>query len=498
MIIIGVDFHPEFQQIASVDTDSGEFLEKRLAHREEAEKFYRALAGQKVRVGMEASGHARWFERLLGELQFELGIGDAAEIRTKRVRKQKTDRQDAQLILRLLLEDRFPRIWVPSWENRDLRQLLWHRHRMVQARTRIMNQLQAVALNEGLCCKKRLWRERGRQQLESFRLAPWASRRRRDLLELMDRLNPTIAELSQAIEQEVEKCPAAQRLATHPGVGPLTALAFVLIIGRAERFQCGKQVASYLGLVPLEESSGNRRRLGHITKQGSSMLRFLLVEAALVSVRSIPEWRNKYFHLMMRRGGKIAKVAMARRLAVQMFWMRPNGTGGGNIAFDINNQGQVVGNSDLLGDTTSHAFLWTRRTGMQDLGTLSGDVASASISINDAGSVIGASIDASENPRAFLWENGVMTDLNTLIAGDSPLYLLTGCSINSRGEITGLGLTSTGEIHTYLASPTHGVATSESASQGVISRRVLGDDARKLLKEQLRFGRSGVGLMGPQ
>ena len=323
MIIIGVDFHPEFQQIASVDTDTGEFQEKRLTHREEAEKFYRALAGagQKVRVGMEASGHARWFERLLAELQFELWIGDAAEICTKRVRKQKTDRQDAQLILRLLLEDRFPKIWVPSCENRDLRHLLWHRHRMVQARTRIMNQLQAVALNEGLRCKKRLWRESGREQLESFRLAPWASRRRQDLLELLDRLNPMITELTQAIEQEVEKCPKAQRLRTHPGVGVLTALAFVLIIGRAERFQCGKQIASYLGLVPLEDSSGKRRRLGHITKQGSSMLRFLLVEAAQVTARSIPEWRSRYFHLMMRRGRKIAKVAMARRLAIRLYWM---------------------------------------------------------------------------------------------------------------------------------------------------------------------------------
>ncbi len=192
---------------------------------------------------------------------------------------------------------------------------------MVQARTRIMNQLQAVALNEGLRCKKRLWREHGRQQLESFRLAPWASRRRRDLLELLDRLNPTIVELSQAIEQEVEKCPEALRLRTHPGVGALTALAFVLIIGRTERFHCGKQVASYLGLVPLEESSGNRRRLGHITKQGSSMLRFLLVEAAQVTVRSVPEWRSQYFHLAMRRGRKIAKVAMARKLAVRMYWM---------------------------------------------------------------------------------------------------------------------------------------------------------------------------------
>src|SRR5947208_2387938 len=154
MIIIGVDFHPEFQQIASVDTETGEFQEKRLAHREDAETFYRALAGQKVRVGMEASGHARWFERLLAELQFELWIGDAAEIQSKRVRKQKTDRQDAQLILRLMLKDDFPQIWVPSWENRDLRQLLWHRHRMVQVRTRIMNQLHVLALNEGVRRKK--------------------------------------------------------------------------------------------------------------------------------------------------------------------------------------------------------------------------------------------------------------------------------------------------------------------------------------------------------
>jgi transposase len=205
--------------------------ERRREHPEVAEKFYRELAAQakKVRVGMEASGHARWFERLLAVLNIELWIGDATEIGRERERKQKTDRQDAQHILRLMLKDDFPRIWIPSGENRDLRQLLWHQYRMVQARTRITNQLQAVALIEGLRSKKRLWREQGREQLESFRLAPWASRRRHDLLELLDRLNPTIAALSQAIEQEVEKCPEAQRLMTHPGVDPLTALAFMLI-----------------------------------------------------------------------------------------------------------------------------------------------------------------------------------------------------------------------------------------------------------------------------
>jgi transposase len=300
---------------------------------------------------MEASGHARWFERLLAELTFELWIGDAAEIRTKRVRKQKTDRQDAQLILKLMLKDDSPQIWVPSWENRDLRQLLWHRHRMVQARTCLMNQLQAVALNEGLRCKKRLWREAGRQQLEAFRLAPWASRRRQDLLELLDRLNPRIAELTQAIEREVEKCPEARRLQTHPGVGPLTALAFVLIIGKGDRFRCGKQIASCLGLVPLEDSSGSRRRLGHITKQGNSLLRFLLVEAAQVTVRSDPGWRSKCHHLMMRRGRKIAKVAMARKLAVRMYWMMRKGWNYEQLKKFGSHAGQLVSGDGVKSNT---------------------------------------------------------------------------------------------------------------------------------------------------
>jgi transposase len=194
---------------------------------------------------MEASGHSRWFERLLGELQFELWIGNAAEIRTKRVRKQKTDRQDAQLLLRLMMEERFPRIWVPDSQNRDLRQLLWHRHRLVQMRTRVMNQLHVVALNEGLRRKKALWRPAGRQELESFALARWGSRRRQDLLDLLDQLTPKILELTRALEAEVERRPVTRRLMTHPGVGPLTALAFELVIGTPERFHCGKQVAMW-------------------------------------------------------------------------------------------------------------------------------------------------------------------------------------------------------------------------------------------------------------
>src|SRR5947209_7232697 len=188
MMIIGVDYHPSFQTIAFIVEETGEYDERELHHSEgEAERFYRDLQqrGIRVRVGMEATGYSRWFERLLAELGFELWIGDPAEIEGMRVKKRKTDREDARLLLRLMREDRFPRTWVPSPENRDVRQLLWHRHRMVQMRTRIMNQLQALAMNEGKRWKSKLWSQQGRAELEKLDLAPWASRRRRELLELL-------------------------------------------------------------------------------------------------------------------------------------------------------------------------------------------------------------------------------------------------------------------------------------------------------------------------
>ena len=157
MLIIGLDYHPSVQQIAFFDFETGETGERQLNHNEgEVEEFYRELKrrGISVRVGMEAAGNTCCFERLMTELGFELWIGDPVQIRRQRVRKQKTDRRDAHLLLKLLVEDRFPRVWVPSAENRDLRQLLWHRHRLVQMRTRVKNQLEAIALNEGLAAGK--------------------------------------------------------------------------------------------------------------------------------------------------------------------------------------------------------------------------------------------------------------------------------------------------------------------------------------------------------
>ncbi|HEX2715376.1 MAG TPA: IS110 family transposase [Candidatus Acidoferrales bacterium] len=322
MLIIGCDYHPRFQRIAMLDPQTGEIIKRRLEHGNgEARKFYAALPGP-ARVGMEATFNAQWFERMLSAYHHELWVGDPAEISASMVRKQKTDSRDAYHILDLLLTDRFPRIWIPSPAERDLRQMLRHRRKLVGYRTSVMNQLHALAMGQGLCRRKKLWTTVGRQELEGLALDPWASRRRHDLLQLLDQLDPWIDELDRAVIKEAKSRSEAVHLMNQQvGVGPVTALAFVLTIGPVERFRKSKQVVSYLGLNPSEESSGGKQRLGAISKQGNTMMRYLLVEAAQTASKFDPELRRDYLRLKFRRGiSGVAKVAIARKLAVRLYW----------------------------------------------------------------------------------------------------------------------------------------------------------------------------------
>lgn len=322
MKIIGCDFHPSYQQIAMVDTETGELRDGRWEHEKgEAQRFYQALRGQEVRVGMEAVGNSQWFEQMLAEMGHELWIGDAAQIRQSVVRRQKTDRRDAQQILRLLIEGRFPRLWVPSAAMRDARQLLRHRQKLVEMRTQVKNQLQHLALNQGVRRKGRLWSREGRIVLEGLPLQGWTARRRSDLLAMLDRLEAQVKELDGAVLREAEQRPAVQLLMSHPGVGPVVGLAYVLTIGPVARFPRGKQVASYLGLIPREHSSGGRQKLGAISKQGNTMMRTLLVEAAQTAARFDEELRRDYLRLKARKHAALAKVMVARKLAVRMYWM---------------------------------------------------------------------------------------------------------------------------------------------------------------------------------
>ena len=250
MVIIGVDYHPSFQQIAFLVEETGECGEQELNHSDgEAESFYRDLKqrGISVRVGMEATGYSRWFERLLAELGFELWIGDPAEIKAKRVKKQKFDREDARLLLRLMREDNFPAsLGTESGEPGSATTSVAPASAGADAHAD--HESAAGASDErGLSLEEKLFSERGRAEFEKLPLGFWASRRRQELLELLDRMNPTIEKLPAAVEQDARKRPEVLRLMTHPGVGPLTALADVSHIGTPTRFLAASRSARMWG-----------------------------------------------------------------------------------------------------------------------------------------------------------------------------------------------------------------------------------------------------------
>ena len=326
-MIIGCDFHPSWQQIAWLDSETGESGERKLVHASgEAQQFYRQLAAPAL-IGMEATGNSQWFIELVEDVGHEIWIGDAAEIRASYVRRQKTDKRDAAHLLKLVVEGRFPRLWTPDREQRDLRQLVLHRHKLVMIRSRVKNELQHLSLNKGMQRKRQLWSQRGMQLLRELPLKPWAACRREDLLGLLAMLDEQIEKLDGAVQQAAEENPQSKLLMTQTGVGPNTALAFVLTMGDVSRFARGKQVASYLGLIPREQSSGGRQKLGAISKQGNRMLRSLLVEAAQIAVRYDPQFRKQYLHRCHQKPKAVAKVAAARKLAVRLYWMLRTQTG---------------------------------------------------------------------------------------------------------------------------------------------------------------------------
>lgn len=332
MKIVGCDFHPKWQQIAVFDAKTGEMTEHKLLNGDgEAERFYAALEAPAL-VGIEACGNSQWFIDLLGKLGHEVWIGDAARIRASYVRKRKTDRRDAGHILQLLVEKRFPRLWVPTAEQRDLRQLLIHRHKLVEIRTRVKNGLQHLAMNRGYQKHFHLWEIRGRAFLKDLSLEGWAQRRRDDLLALLKELDGQIAELDKAVERVAEEHPQARLLMTQPGVGKITALAFVLTVGDVGRFATSGQVASYLGLIPREHSSGGKQKLGAITKQGNRFMRQLLVEAVQTTCRYDEGFRKQYQARCHHKPRGVAKVAAARKLAVRLYWMLRQNLGYPEIA----------------------------------------------------------------------------------------------------------------------------------------------------------------------
>jgi transposase len=321
MTLVGCDLHSRKQQVAVLVTDTGEVLEQELLHEGDAvERFYRALP-RPVTVGIEATGYTLWFHAVMQKLGHTLLVGEAAKIRAMVVRKTKTDRRDAQHLLDLLKHERFPTVWMPDPTTRDLRALIAHRVRLVRMRTMVKNGLHAIALNQRVALGPSLWTKRGLAQLQALSLPPHTANRRADSLELLTWLTTHIDQLDAQIAEAAAADARAQRLLTHPGVGPLTALITVLVLGPAARFPTSKHVVSYVGLAPAIHSSADKYHLGKITKQGNALLRWILGQAAPLAARADGELRRAYFAVLHRRGRPKAKVALARKLLVRLYIM---------------------------------------------------------------------------------------------------------------------------------------------------------------------------------
>src|SRR5437764_7685319 len=316
MRLIGCDLHASQQSIAMLDRDTGEIVAKTLAHEGNAVREFYASIPPPVVVGIEATGSMGWFLRLMEELAIECRVGHPTTIRKAETRRQKHDRRDAALLLRLLAEGRFPAIWMPSTEYRDLRSLLLHRHQWVRMRTRVQNALHAIAMAHGVRRGHTLWNREGQALLASLPLAPHTAHRRSELQALYQHLDAHVDRLGERVKQVAEERPGATLLMTHPGVGSVTALATEVFVGHPGRFLDGKALASYVAMVPSEYSSGKRQRLGALTKQGNPFLRFLWCEAAAHAVRRDPDLQRFYRRKVVQIGFATARVAAARKLGI--------------------------------------------------------------------------------------------------------------------------------------------------------------------------------------
>lgn len=318
-LYIGVDFHPYQQTVAFCNLQDGEIKYRQFLHsdKQALRRFYQQCAKDTI-IGVEATGSLAWFEKLLFDTGLELSIGNPRLIRRMALSRHKNDFRDAETILDLLMTGNFPRIEPKSENSQLVLQLLNYRHSLVGKRTSIANQLQSVARRKGLE-KFAIKRKTAKARLA----AVVSDDTERFLVDsrfsLFEALSAEIEQIETALDTEVAADSRVKLLLTHSGIGNLTALALVHTLGDVSRFNRKEQVVAFVGLDPLDKSSGERKRIGQTSKKGSRLIRFLLVQAAQVT----RDQRLKEFYqkVSRRRGKPKAKIATARKLLINCYVM---------------------------------------------------------------------------------------------------------------------------------------------------------------------------------
>lgn len=359
-LYIGVDFHPHQQTVCWCDLQTGEIKTRKLFHQTaELTEFYQALPPSTV--GIEATGKTTWFENLLFDNQHTLIIGNASVIKKLNPSRHKNDDRDARHIFDLLMEERFPLLWQRPFASVEILDLIKLRHSLVKQRTQTGNRLQSLAHQAGLA-KGKIKTLIFQTQLKQVQMGATFALQRETLFEMWDKLNQQIKQIELHLQAKAEENQEVKLLRTQAGVGYLTALCLVHTIGDVARFnKLSKQVAAFVGLDPLEKSSGSKVKFGSISKAGSRILRFLLGQAAQTASRYDARLKAKYRQLARKKHSAVAKTAIARKLLVKLAIMLRDRIS----AQEFDERGRTVGNARserrLKEPTTDGAqanFLW--------------------------------------------------------------------------------------------------------------------------------------------
>jgi len=321
-IYIGVDFHARQQTICYLKTETGELVTGELKHqdKEQVRAFYQQFQAPVI-IGLEASGYSPWFETMLEQVGHQVWLGHATEIRRRARWRQKNDRRDAELILDLMLHHEFPRLHRPALASREVLRMLRYRQKLIKFRTMSKNSLQAIALQAGLAKGQRLFTQAGQQELQAAEMSPVLQWQRQHWLELLKPLNQQLLETMVWFKTQSKDDVCLKRLRTHPGIGLLTSLCILHTLQPVSRFRNARKVAAYAGFDPVERSSAERQHFLGISKAGSRLLRYLLVEATHTAVRYDEDLKRFYQRLAERRGRPKAKVAAARKLLIRAYIM---------------------------------------------------------------------------------------------------------------------------------------------------------------------------------
>lgn len=324
-IYCGVDFHARVQTVSYCDSQLGEIHTLDLHHQtDDLLSFYSQFKGEVV-AGLEASGYSPWFERMLEELGHQAWLGDAAEIRRSAKRRQKNDRRDAELILDLLMKGDFPRLHRPAAQSQEILGQLRYRNRLVKIRTMVKNDLQALSIRAGLSLKTKLLTRSGKEKLSALTMSEAAGLQRQQWLALLKDLDEQIGQVDSWLRKKAKADQRATLLQTHPGIGLLTSLGLVHTLEPVTRFSNARKVVAYVGLEPMERSSGEKKRFVGISKAGCRMLRYLVIEAAHTTVKDDAELKRFYQRLARGKGKHKAIVAVGRKLLVRSYIMSRDG-----------------------------------------------------------------------------------------------------------------------------------------------------------------------------